>query len=78
MDLKVIKADKNVVHCRIHSMLRDNWDLLCVYGPPQHHLRNNFWANLSSYDAQIPTHGVFWVISMPSTIYLRSMEVVRR
>lgn len=35
-------------------MVNNDWDLLCVYGPPQHHLRNIFWVNLSDYAAQIP------------------------
>ncbi|XP_026411077.1 uncharacterized protein LOC113306345 [Papaver somniferum] len=31
-----------------------DWDLLCVYGPPEKHLRSRFWSNLSHYAAQIP------------------------
>ncbi|XP_026459087.1 uncharacterized protein LOC113359711 [Papaver somniferum] len=53
VDLEVISADKNVIHFRIHSLTGSDWDLLCVYGPPQNHLRNKFWKGLSQYAAQL-------------------------
>ncbi|XP_026410845.1 uncharacterized protein LOC113306072 [Papaver somniferum] len=45
ISLEVISADKNVIHCRIRQTLGQNWNLLCVYGPSEHYLRNNFWKH---------------------------------
>ncbi|XP_026416827.1 uncharacterized protein LOC113312281 [Papaver somniferum] len=42
VDLDVLRADKNVIHYRIHNITERDWELLCVYGPPQHQLRNKF------------------------------------
>lgn len=53
IEVEVLRADKNVFHCRIHNIVGKDWDLLCVYGHPQHHLRNRFWFNLSQYASQI-------------------------
>lgn len=51
VDLEVLRADKNVIHCRIHHIIEKDWESLCVYGPPQHHLRNKFWYDFSHYTA---------------------------
>ncbi|XP_026449667.1 uncharacterized protein LOC113349842 [Papaver somniferum] len=53
IDLEVISADKNVIHCRIHQLVFQDWDLLCVYGPPNHNQRNKFWDNFSQYCAHL-------------------------
>ncbi|XP_026399785.1 uncharacterized protein LOC113295673 [Papaver somniferum] len=53
INLEVVRADKNVIHCQIRPVYGMDWDLLCVYGPPQGNLRNKFWKSLSSYTAQL-------------------------
>ncbi|XP_026459231.1 uncharacterized protein LOC113359877 [Papaver somniferum] len=53
IDLEIIRADKNIIYSRIKEVDGNAWDLICVYGPPQNHLRNKFWRGLSLYDTRI-------------------------
>lgn len=48
VNLEVISSSKNVIHCRLHNILEKQWDLFCVYGPPNSQNRNEFWRNFSA------------------------------
>lgn len=62
IDLVVLSAEKNVIHCRISQNLGHDWDLLCVYGPPEHHLRIVFGLGYLNLQKNCPIPGAWWVI----------------